>query len=155
MANVIYTKGLAEIQKNDLDWETAVICMLLERSTSAYVPNKDHDFLDSFTAGGGVEISVASYARRTLTGCGINLNDVSDQVEFKSNNVAFGSLEAGQVVESLLVYLQVGGDDSSPEDDVLLMYIDTDFNGILPVSLGGGAFNVTVNGEGLMKMSQP
>jgi hypothetical protein len=154
MANIIFTKALEQIQKTNLDWETDTLCLLLVRSTSAYSPSKDHDYLDSFTGGGGVEISVASYARRTLIGGNINLNDPSNQVEFQCNNVAFGSLESGQTVKALLVYLQVGGDDLSPEDDLMIAYIDTDANGSLPVALGGGAFNITINGEGLMKMAQ-
>jgi len=154
MSNLIYNTGLGEIQDSDLDWETAVVCMLLERSISSYTPDKDHDYLDSFTGGGGVEISVASYARRTLTNCSVVVNKADDQIEFHCSNIAFGSLEAGQVVKSMMVYLQVGGDDSTPEDDVLLFYIDTDFNTMLPISLGGGAFNITVNGQGLVKFAQ-
>ena len=154
MSNLIYTNGQYNVQKNDLDWETAVICVLLERSTSAYVPDKDHNFLDAFTGGGGVEISVAGYARRTLTSTAINKNDALDQTELDCNNVAFGSLEAGQTVQALIIYAQIGGDDSTPEDDILLARIDTDSGAILPVALGGGAFNITVNGQGLFKVSQ-
>ena len=154
MSNVVYTNGQYNVQKNDLDWETAVICVLLERSTSTYVPDQDHDFLDAFTTGGGVEISVASYARRTLTSPSINKNDSLNQVELDCSNIAFGSLEAGQTAKALILYVQIGGDDSTPEDDILLAYIDTDGNGILPVALAGGAFNITVNGQGLMKIAQ-
>lgn len=154
MSNLIYTNGQYNVQKNDLDWETAVICVLLERSTSSYTPNKDHDFLDAFTTGGGVEISVASYARRTLTTPTINKNDALDQTELDCSNIAFGSLEAGQTVKALIVYVQIGGDDTTPEDDILLAYIDTVSGAALPVALGGGAFNITVNGQGMFKVAQ-
>jgi len=154
MSNLIFTKGLEQVQKNDCDWETGTIRMLLERDTSGYSPDIRDDYLDAFTSGGGVEISVASYARRTLTNCSVVVNKADDQIEFHCSNIAFGSLEAGQVVKSMMVYLQVGGDDSTPEDDVLLFYIDTDFNTMLPISLGGGAFNITVNGQGLVKFAQ-
>lgn len=154
MANIIYTKALEQIFKQNLDWESVVVCALLERSTSTYAPDKDQDFLDSFTSGGGVEISAASYARQTLTGCATNLNDANDRVELDCGNIAFGSLEAGQVVKAILVYIQVGGDDSTPGDDVLLAYFDTDAGALLPVSLGGGAFNVNVNLAGLLNVAQ-
>jgi len=154
MSNIIYTNGQYNVQKNDLDWETAVICVLLERSTSTYVPDKDHNFLDAFTGGGGAEISVASYARRTLTSTAVTKNDALDQTELDCSNIAFGSLEAGQTVKSLIIYVQIGGDDSTPEDDILLARIDTDSGAILPVALGGGAFNITVNGQGLFKVAQ-
>lgn len=154
MSNLIYTNGQYNVQKNDLDWETAVICVLLERSTSGYTPDKDHNFLDAFTGGGGVEISATSYARRTLTSTAINKNDALDQTELDCSNIAFGSLEAGQTVKSLIIYVQIGGDDNTPEDDILLARIDTDSGGILPAALGGGAFNITVNSQGLFKVAQ-
>jgi hypothetical protein len=155
MSNLIFTTGLGQVQQQDLDWTAVVMCVLLEKSTSTYSPDKDHDFLSSFTGGGGVEITAASYARRTLTGCSLNINKTDDQVEFKCNNIAFGSLEAGEVVKSMIVYRQIGGDDGTPEDDVMFLYIDTDIGGILPASLGGGAFNITVPSAGLVKVAQP
>jgi hypothetical protein len=154
MSNLLYTKGEYEVRKNNVNWETAVICVLLERSTSSYVPDADHPYLDSFTTGGGVEIDVVSYARRTLTSPNINQNDALNQVELDCSNIAFGSLEAGQTVKALIVYVQIGGDDATPEDDILLARIDTDSGGILPAALGGGAFNITVNGQGLMRVKQ-
>jgi len=154
MSNIIYTNGQYNVQKNDLDWETAVICVLLERSTSAYVPDKDHDFLDAFTGGGGVEISVGGYTRRTLTSTVVTKNDTLDQIELACGNIAFGSLAAGQTVQALIFYVQIGGDDSTPADDILLARIDTDSGAILPIALGGGAFNITVSGQGLFKIAQ-
>ena len=81
MANIVYTKFLAEMAANDLDWETSVIRFMLERDTSAYAPDKDHDFLDSFTGGGGVEIDVLSYGRVTMGGGAINIDDANDRIE--------------------------------------------------------------------------
>ena len=154
MSNIIYTNGQYNVQKNALNWETAVLCILLERSTSVYAPDKNHNFLDAFTGGGGVEISVASYARRTLVSPIITKNDTLDQTELSCNNVAFGSLEPGQTVQSLILYAQIGGDDSTPEDDILLARIDTDVNGILPAALGGGSFNIAINSQGLFRIAQ-
>ncbi len=122
--NLIFTKFWEQLGKNNLDWETAVIRGLLERDTSTYVPDVDHDFLDSFTGGGGVEISVASYARQTLTSGQVNLDDPNDRTEFDAGNIAFGSLESGQTVKSLILYQQIGGDDLTPADDVLIARID-------------------------------
>ena len=153
MSNIIFTRALEQIQKNDLDWETSVIRVLLERDTSVYVPDKRHDYLDSFTGGGGSEISSASYARQTLANCAIILDDANDLVKLDCDNILFGNLETGQTVKALLVYLQVGGDDSTPANDVLIAYIDT-VSGVLPAALGGGAFNVTISSDGFIRVQQ-
>lgn len=154
MSNLLYTRGLEQVQKNDLDWETGVIRVMLERDTSAYTPDIRDDFLDSFVGGGGVEITVATYARQTLTNCAINLDDATDRVELDCDNIAFGNLETGQTVKAMLMYLQVGGDDGTPADDVLIAYIDTVPGGMLPAALGGGAFNFTINTEGFIQIAQ-
>ena len=154
MANIIYTNFLELMADNDLDWETVVLRALLERSTSAYTPDKDHDFLDDFTTGGGVEISVATYARQTLAGAAAAEDAANDRVELDCNDIAFGNLEAGQTVQSIIIYQQVGGDDATPANDPLIARIDTDSGGILPAALGGGAFNVTINAEGLIQLAQ-
>lgn len=151
MANIVYTKFLAEMAENDLDWETSVIRCLLERDTSAYAPDKDDDFLDSFTGGGGVECTVASYSRTVMAAGAVNIDDANNRVELDCDNIAFGNLEAGQTIKALIFYQQIGGDDTTPATDVLICYIDTAAG--LPAALGGGAFNVTIDAEGLIQLS--
>lgn len=154
MANLIFNGFQELMAKNDLDWEADVFRILLVRDTTAYTPDVDDTNLDAFTGGGGVEITVASYARQTLASCSITRDDANDQIEFDCTDVAFGNLESGQTVQALLIYQQVGGDDATPATDVIVMYIDTDSGAQLPVALGGGAFTVSLDAEGLMKMSQ-
>lgn len=133
--NIVYSKFWELVAKNSLDWESDVIRALLVRSTSAYAPNVDHDFLDAFTGGGGVEISVASYARQTLASPAVNLDDTNDRVELDCDNIAFGALETGQTVLAVIYYQQVGGDDSTPANDPLIAYVD----GVIQVTLAADA----------------
>lgn len=154
MANIIYTKFFERTLTANMDLDAAgtVIRCLLERSTSSYTPNKDHDFLDSFTTGSGVEVSVASYARQTVATKAVNIDDANDRVEFDFDNVSFGALETGQTVDALIFYQETGGDDTTPEDDPLICYIDTATG--LPAVLGGGTFSVTIDAEGLIQFAQ-
>jgi hypothetical protein len=119
MSQLIYPRGWQAV-----DWTTDVIRILLERSTSTYTPDIDHDFLDDFTTGGGVEISVATYARQTLASKAKAWDATKDQYEYDAADVAFGSLESGETVKAAIVYRQVGGDDTSPADDELILYDD-------------------------------
>lgn len=127
MASFIYPKGLS-ILTSAGDYEANVIRALLERSTSTYTPNIDHDFLDDFTTGGGVEITVASYLRQTL-GTKTNVVDLTnDRVELGAATIPFGNLESGQTVKSVIIYRQIGGDDTTPANDELILRYDGTFN---------------------------
>ena len=105
----------------DLDAAGTVIKVLLLRDTSAYTFDPDHDTLnDILVTNGGVEISVASYARQTVAGKSVTADDVNNRGIFDCNNIAFGTLESGQTVESIIFYLEVT-DDS---DSIPLIYFD-------------------------------
>jgi hypothetical protein len=152
MANIIYTKFLEQTWNGgaDLDAAGLVVRCLLERSTSTYSPNKDHDFVGDLS--GLVEITVASYARQTVANKAVVIDDANDRVEWDFDNIAFGNLESGQTVDALIFYIQTGGSDATPADDPLVCYIDTATG--LPAVLGGGAFNVTINSEGFIQLAQ-
>lgn len=152
MANLLFSRFFERLATANLDFDNAatVVRCLLERSTSTYTPNKDHDYVGDLS--GLVEVSVASYARVTVANKAVNIDDANDRVELDFDDLAFGSLESGQTVEALIFYCQTGGNDSSPNDDPLICYIDTATG--LPATLGGGAFNVTINAEGLIQFSQ-
>ena len=154
MANIIYTKGQAEAQEGDNSWNNGVIRVLLEGSTSSYLPDRRNDFLDSFTGGGGVEISCPGYVRQTLSSCNVVINDALDRVELCCDNIEFGRLPSGQTVKAALIYLQVGGDDSTPEDDPLIAYFGTDNDGLLPIALAGSVFSINPPTSGLIKVEQ-
>lgn len=150
MPNIIYTRFAERMASGNLNWASAVVRVMLERSTSTYSPNKDHDYVSDLT--GFVEISVASYARQTAANKAVNVDDANDRVELDLDDVNFGNLESGQTVRAVVLYLQTGGNDSTPNDDALIGYLDT--AGGLPAVLGGGAFTVVIDVEGLVWINQ-
>ena len=153
MANIIYTKFLEGVNNGTIDFDAAgtVVRCLMERSTSTYTPNKDHDFVGDLT--GLVEVSVASYARQTVATKAVNIDDANDRVELDFADISFGALESGQTVLSLIFYVQTGGSDATPNDDVLIARVDTATG--LPAALTGGAVSVVINAEGFIQFAQP
>jgi len=154
MANLIYNGFLYGIAKQTIDWEVDVFRALLVRDTSTYVPDKDHEDLVDFTGGGGVEITASGYARDTIGTAAVTNDTGNDRTELDGDNLDFGTPAAGQTVEAILIYKQVGGDDTTPADDLLVAYIDTDAGALLPIATAGGAFTVTINAEGLFQIAQ-
>jgi len=133
MSKLLYTNGL-----HGVNWASDTIKVLLERSTSAYTPNIDHDFLDAFTGGGGVEVTVASYARQSLASKAKAADDTKNQMEYDAADIAFGNLESGQIAKAMILYKQVGGNDASPEDDVLIAYDDGKIDVVLAANATSG-----------------
>jgi hypothetical protein len=151
VANVLYTRFINGVMDGTYDLNSAglVVRCLLVRSTSTYVPDPDHDFVSDATGAGLVEISVASYARQTVANKTQTADDTNNRAVWDFDDVSFGSLETGQTVLAYMLYVQTGGSDASPSDDVLIAYIDTVTAG-LPAALGGGAFNIVISSNGFL-----
>lgn len=148
MANFVYNKFKERCASAGVNWASATVRVMLERSTSTYTPNKDHNFVSDLT--NFVEVSVASYSRKSLANKAVNQDQTNDRAELDCDDVAFGALESGQIVKGMVVYVQVGGDDTTPNDDILVGYWDT-MTG-LPLVLNGGAVNITIDTEGLVQL---
>jgi hypothetical protein len=152
MANIVYNSFLQKISNGTIDLDAAgtVVRCMLERSTSTYSANKDHEFVSDLT--GFVECTVASYARQTVSNKAVNKDNANDRAEWDFDNVSFGNLESGQTVKGYFLYVQTGGNDASPNDDHLILYVDTATG--LPATLGGGEFLITIDAEGQLQLSQ-
>lgn len=114
--NGIFNRAPYRLENGSLDFDGGgTLKAALLRSTGSYVFNPDHDFVADLVSNGMVEITVASYARITLGGRTLNLDDTLDRAWADVNDVAFGTLEAGQTVSGILIYEHVTNDaDSIP-----------------------------------------
>jgi hypothetical protein len=146
MANIIYQAGLVDLLTTAKTWGAGTWKMALERSTSTYTPDKDHDTMLNQT--GLILITVASYVTQTIASPTVAVDDANDRIVVGCATVSFGTLEAGQTVKSILIYRDDAG------NGVPLMRIDTDAGTLLPRALGGGTFTVSLNAVGLMTIAQ-
>lgn len=121
MSNGFYNNLGLRLGDGTLDWAADTIKWLLLRDTGSYTFDPDHDVVDDIlSGGGGVEISVASYARQAMTGKSVTVDDTNDRTKFDGNNVSFGDLETGQTVEAAVCYEEITNDT----DSVPLIYFD-------------------------------
>lgn len=118
-----YTRYLYRRHINAGDIVAGTLRALLLRSTGAYTYNPDHNFVADLFSNGAVEISVASYVRQTLTTKVITKDDANDRSVLDFDNVAFGSLEAGQTCSAVVFYEFITSDAASP----LIYHIDGKF----------------------------
>lgn len=142
MANTLYNRGVGYATQEG--WANIVMRVLLVRDTSTYTPNKDHDYLTDFTGNGGVEVTASGYARDTIDSVTVTPDDSGDLANVDGADLDFGEVAAGQGWEAALVYIQVGGDDTTPADDVLLAWFDTDLGITLPADFMNGSVTLSV-----------
>jgi hypothetical protein len=148
MANTIFTDALTLLQKADADLESITVKCFLERSTSTYTVARTHRTMADTT--GLVEISVASYARQTVTGKAVTTDDTNHWSMFDCDDVDFGVLVAGQEVKAVWFIQQIGGSPAS--GDKLLARFDT-LSG-LPATLADNDFLVPIPSMGLWVLRQ-
>ena len=94
---------------------------------STHTPLKTHDFVSEVVAG---ETANASLVRKTLASESLAIDDTNGGVKFDADNLSWTGVtaDATETLGGLWIYKQVGGDDTTPGDDLLICFIDiTDF----------------------------
>jgi hypothetical protein len=160
MANFIFNKGLEAIGKGLAIPGTAVIRAFAATTDSAGTPDADDDYVDDLLTSKLTEVSVSGYSRATLGSGVVAEDDTDDEAEVDFADISFGtSVAPGETVKGFIIYVQVGGDDTTPEDDILLAWIDTDSTGAFSARtggglvLGGGELKLPIDAEGLFKLT--
>lgn len=138
MAASAYNRAKYLAAKGDLDLDTADLRAMLV--TSSYTFNADHDFVSDVVAN---EISASGYARQTLGGHAVTLDDTNDRAYADFNDVAFGAIASGATSAKLIVYKQVTNDS----DHVLVGCYD------FAVVTNGGTVTAQINTGGLLRFS--
>lgn len=113
----VYNRGMFDSGSGNI-WGTMDARALLVGT--GYVPNRDHDFVADVVAS---EISTSGYARQTLTGEVLTLDDTNDRVLNDADDAVWTSLgpsSGGPSVLAAIVYRNTGADATSP----LWFYMD-------------------------------
>lgn len=103
----------AKVQNGSLDWDTDTFRVMLV--TSSYTPNLDHDFVADVVAN---EVAGGGYARQTLTGNAIVIDDANDRVDHDADNATWTGLTAA--FRYAVVFKLVTND----ADSILVAYLD-------------------------------
>lgn len=127
----------AKVQDGSIDWDTHTFRVLL--ATSSYTPNVDHDFVSDVVAN---EATGTGYARQTLTGNAVSIDDTNDRVDHNANNVTITTLTS--TFRYAVVYRFVTND----ADSILVAYFDLGAQSItasdFTIKWNGGASSGTV-----------
>ena len=130
------------------DWTAGglAVRVLLLSNAATYTPAATHNFVSDVIAGSVAELAVTGYTRKDITSRTVFRDDTTPYVEMRANDNVWASLagspgSGGQIqIQSAIVYVQVGGDDTTPGDDFLVAQI-TAAN--FPLTCNGSPFTLS------------
>lgn len=144
-----------ELLKGSFDVENDTLrVMLLDNSTSYTFDPDAHEFVSDITAA-GTEMSGTGYSRKTLTTPTASEDTTDDEGVFDADDTLFTAIDAG-TIQTIVVYQQVGGDDTTPGDDRVLVVLDDDSAGSvadLPLPTNGSDVQIQWDAEGILNLT--
>lgn len=136
-----------------LSGETVKVGLLDNGSSYTFSQDSDEFVGDLPT---GQEPSDASYSRQTLSNLSFDQDDSNDEGVFDADNVTFSSLSTTNDIQAIFIYRQVGGDDTTPNDDELVAVYDDNSAGSLgdlPIATNGSDLTLTFAATGVVTIS--
>lgn len=148
-----------------IDYLNDPIYVALGDNTTSYTFDPaNHEFVSNVFDGGTTaqEMSGTGYSRQQLTTPSTNQDNTNNEGEWSADDVTWSGLDAGgstsgdDAIQFILVYAQVGGDDTTPGDDPILAVFDDDSGtqvADLPLTTNGSDVTISWDAEGIVKIS--
>lgn len=156
---MIPIRTLAEFMRGNIDLSTGTYKAALLKNTTEYNPDATaHNFVADVLDGGttGAEYDDTNYSRQTLTGLSVTEDNTDTEAVFDADDVTWSSLGSstgGQAVEAVLIYEQVGGDDTTPGDDPIIRIFDDSEEADLEKQTNGEDFTWSFDAEGIINLT--
>jgi hypothetical protein len=150
---MIPNRTKAELLRGDINLESETVRIALLKASTEYDADPDaHEFVADVLDGGatGEELTDTNYSRQTLTGTTVDQDDTDDEAEWQADDIRFADLGGSEIVEAILLYKQVGGDDSTPGDDPIIRIIDDEDVTDLEADTDGGDFEILWSDDGIL-----
>jgi hypothetical protein len=136
-----------------IDLANDVIKALALKDTTSYTFDPDnHDFVQD-VLNNADEFDGTNYSRLTFANQAVTVDDTDDEGVFDADDITWTDLGGSQTVQAVVVYKQVGGDDTTPGDDPVIGVIDDASNADLPLPTNGSNVTVKWDAEGVAKIA--
>lgn len=128
--------------------------LLLDGSTAYSFDPDTHEFVNNIADGGttGTEMSGTGYSRKTLGTKSNTQDNTDDEGVWDAADVTWSGLDAGDI-QTIVIYKQVGGDDTTPGDDPVINVLDDASVADLPLTTNGSDVTVSWAGEGILNLA--
>lgn len=153
-------RTLREIFASNIDLDDDTLRVALYDDSTAYTFDPDnHDFVADILDGGttaqelqGTAGYTGSTDRQTVANTTITTDDVNDLSAFDGDDVTWQDVESTEDIQGWIVYKQVGGDDTTPADDPVILVVDKDMADApssLPISTNGSDITIEWAADGV------
>lgn len=154
-------RTLAEFLEGNIDVLNDTLRVALFDDSTAYTFDPDaHDFVNDILDGGTTaqELSgssgyTGSSDRKTLANVSTSVDDTDDEGVFDAEDVTWTDVSSTEDIQGWIVYKQVGGDDTTPGDDPIILVVDddmTDAPSELPLPTNGSDVQIQWDSEGII-----
>jgi len=156
---MIPIRTLAEFLRGNIDLSTGTYRALLLKSTTEYTPDATaHNYVSDIVDGGttGAEFDDTNYTRIDVTGLSVTEDGTDVEAVWDADDLTWSSLGSstgGQTVEAVVLYEQVGGDDTTPGDDPIIRVFDDSEEADLPKQTNGEDFTWSFDSEGIINLT--
>lgn len=148
------------LKKGELDVASGTIRAALINDSVDYTPDLvNHEFVaDVFDEDGNVasEFDETNYSRQTVS---ITFNPWDGPqhryTHIDAKDVTWERLGGTQDIQAVLIYKQVGEDDSTPADDPIITIIDDSLVPQLPMETNGSDITVAWHPRGIIEYTNP
>lgn len=141
--------------QGSLDLVNDTLKVALYNDTTAFTFDPDtHAHVDDILDGGTTadEFSGSGYSRKSLSTQTVSQDDTDDEAAFTAADLSWSSLD-GETIQGIIVYKQVGGDDTTPGDDPVVTVIDDADAADLPLPTNGSQVDLNWNSEGILNLA--
>jgi len=149
-----FKEELMEAQFDFLN-DTLKVALVSDNTAYSFSPDTDSfvgDVLDGGTT--AQEFQGTGYSRQTLSNVTVTQDDTDDEGVADADDVTFTGLD-GDTIQAVLVYKEVGGDETTPGDDPIIAVFDDDSAGSLadlPLTTNGGDVSLAFSSEGIVNI---
>jgi hypothetical protein len=152
---------LTDILDTYLTGETLRVALFDDSTAYTFDPD-NHDFVADVLDGGttaqelqGSSGYTGSADRQTLANVSVTADNTDDEGVWDADDVTWTGVDSTAAIQGWIVYLQVGGDDSTPGDDPIIQVVDDDMADApsdLPLSTNGSDVTIEWNAEGIVNL---
>lgn len=140
--------------QGSIDLENDTIKVALYNDSVSYTFNPDDpeflgDILDNGTT--AQEFGGTGYTRKTLNNKAVTQDDADDEGVFDADDLSWSSLD-NETIQGVIIYKQVGGDDSTPADDPVISVFDDASVAEFPLPTSGAGVDLSWAAEGIKNL---
>ncbi|WP_226041560.1 hypothetical protein [Natrinema sp. DC36] len=144
-----------QLLTSSIDLSADTIRVAFYDDTTAFTFDPDvHEFVDDILDGGTTaqEMSGTGYSRQTVANQTTTQDDTNDQASFDGDDLTWTGIDAG-TIQGAIIYRQVGGDDTTPADDDVIIVLDDADLASLPLATNGSDVIISWDTLGIATLS--